>query len=759
MTREARRVLVNGIVQGVGFRPFVYQLARRHGLAGEVANTSSGVVIHVEGPPESLGAFVSDLAASPPPLARVVEVAGFPEAPRGLSGFRIAASRAEAPMATLISPDAAVCAACLAELFDPADRRYRYPFINCTHCGPRYTIIDDIPYDRPKTSMACFAMCAACRAEYEDPGNRRFHAQPNACPACGPRLTLRDAAGRPCGGADPIAAAAELIRGGKIVALKGLGGFHLAVDAADAEAVRRLRARKRREEKPFAVMAADPAAVRAFARLDAEEEGALLSAARPIVLLAKRRPFPLAAAVAPGNRRVGAMLPYTPLHHLLFAEGFAALVLTSANLSEEPIAIGNREAVRRLSGIADAFLTHDRDIRLRSDDSVVRRAAGAVRFIRRSRGYVPAPVFLRRRLPPVLGCGAELKSTVCLIKGDQAFLSQHIGDLENLETYDFYRQSVAHLTRILAARPEALACDLHPDYLSTRFAEERPELPLVRVQHHHAHVVAVMAEHRLQGPLIGIACDGTGYGPDGTVWGGEVLVADERDFERAAHFAPVPMPGGDAAVREPWRMAVSYLREAFGAEAAGLDLPLLAAAGADKVALMLRMAERRINAPLTSSLGRLFDAVAALCGLRHAVSFEGQAAMELESAAADGAAAPYATAWEGEAPIRLLTAPIIRGVVGDLLRGEPAARVSARFHDTLVDLFARLCARIREERGLRRVALGGGVFQNARLLEGLIAALGARGFEVVAPRQLPANDGGIALGQAVCAASRIADGG
>jgi len=752
---EARLLQVNGIVQGVGFRPFVYQLALRHGLKGEVANTSSGVSIHIEGPADRLRAFESDLTGKGPPLAYIVEVTSRSDIVKHFSDFRITASRGEASMATLISPDVAVCGDCLREMFDPADRRYRYPFINCTNCGPRYTIIDDIPYDRPKTSMRHFTMCAACQAEYDNPLDRRFHAQPNACPVCGPRVGLWDARREAMGLGDPIAAAAELIRQGKIVAVKGLGGYHLAADAMNAAAVARLRERKLREEKPFAVMSPDLEAMRTYAVVEPGDEKLLLSIQRPIVLLLKKKPHLLAEEVAPGNPHVGAMLPYIPLHHLLLREGFAALVMTSGNLSEEPIAIDNDDAFGRLARIADYFLVHNRDIYLRSDDSVVRRAAGETRFLRRSRGYVPVPVFLKHALPPILACGAELKNTVCIAKGDKAFISQHIGDLENLATYEFFQKTVAHMQRILGVRPEVVACDLHPDYLSTRWADEQEAIPKVRVQHHHAHIVSGMAEHQLEGTVIGIACDGTGYGPDGTVWGGEVLVADAGGFERAAHLACVPMPGSAAAIKEPWRMAVSYLQDAFGAGLWGLDLPVLREAGSEKVRLMLEMAARQLNSPLTSSLGRLFDGVAAIAGLRSRVTYEGQAAMELEMAAVDETESAYDYAWEEGAPCRLLPAPIILGVVGDVGKGLGAPAISAKFHNTLILMFRDLCDVIRRQRGLNRVVLSGGVFQNARLLTGLIPALSTRGFEVYSHRLVPANDGGISLGQAVVAATRI----
>ncbi len=752
---EARQLQVNGIVQGVGFRPFVYQLAARYGLKGEVANTSAGVSIRIEGPAESLIAFEKDLAAKSPPLAHIVEIQSQAHPLQNYVDFRITASRGQAAMATLISPDAAVCDDCLKEMFDPADRRYRYPFINCTNCGPRYTIIDDIPYDRPKTSMRRFTMCPLCQAEYDDPLNRRFHAQPNACPACGPQVSLWSTRRRPIRTADPIAAAADLIRQGKILAVKGLGGYHLAVDALNLKAVARLRQRKLREEKPFAVMSPDVAAIQRYAVVETAEEGLLQSIQRPIVLLKKAPSYGLAEAVAPRNRYVGAMLPYTPLHHLLLRCGFPALVMTSGNRSEEPIAIANDDAFERLADIADAFLSHDRDIYLRSDDSVVRHAAGAMRFLRRSRGYVPVPVFLKQALPPILACGAELKNTVCLTKAGQAFVSQHIGDLENLATYEFFQKTIDHMQRILAVRPELIACDLHPDYLSTRWADEQKDIPKVRIQHHHAHIVSCMAEHRLEGLVIGLSCDGTGYGSDGTVWGGEVLIASAGGFERVAHLSEVSMPGSAAAIREPWRMAVSYLHDAFGGNLGGLDLPFMREAGPDKVRLIQEMIAKRINSPLTSSLGRLFDGVAALAGLRSRVSYEGQAAMELEMAAQNETESFYDYFLEGDSPWRMPPAPIVRAVAADVGTGCPVALISAKFHNTLIRLFGDLCDRIRAAHGLKRVVLSGGVFQNVRLLTGLARALEAEGFEVFSHRLVPTNDGGIALGQAVIAAKSM----
>lgn len=754
---EAGRIEVNGIVQGVGFRPFVYSLARRHGLAGEVSNTSAGVAIVVEGPAAAIEAFAADLVNDPPPLAHIVEVLRQAVPVAGYLQFTIALSSAAASRSTLISPDVSICEDCRRELFDPGDRRYRYPFINCTNCGPRYTIIDDIPYDRPRTSMKHFEMCPQCQKEYDDPSNRRFHAQPNACPVCGPRVSLFDRHRNRFAGVDPIHETAHRLRNGRIVAIKGLGGFHLAVDAENQAAVRRLRSRKRREEKPFALMAPSVAGVRQFARCDAAEEKLLTGLQRPIVLLHKREPNPIAADVAPGNRYFGVMLPYTPLHYLLLDQGFTALVMTSGNMSEEPIAIDNEEAFRRLEALTDDFLVHDREIYLRSDDSIVRRAAGETRLIRRSRGYVPVPIFLRQKVPAVLACGAELKNTICLTRGDQAFVSQHIGDLENAASEEFFRFTIGHMRRILEIEPEILAYDLHPDYLSTRWALEQERVRKSPVQHHHAHIVSAMAENRIDGPVIGLAFDGTGYGSDGAVWGGEVLVADERKFDRAAHLAYVPLPGSAAAIRQPWRMGLSYLHAAFGKEVENLTLPFLAGIDGARVATIGAMIQKRINSPPTSSLGRLFDGVAAIIGLRSEVAFEGQAAMELEMMAAAAADQPYDFSWRpgaAGAPLQIESAPIIRGVVEDLQRGTAPALISARFHSTLARLFADLCQQLRKDTGLARVVLSGGVFQNAILLKKLVRALEDKKFKVYTHKQVPTNDGGLSLGQAVIAAAQ-----
>lgn len=759
----ARRVVVEGVVQGVGFRPFVFGLAARHGVAGWVRNTDAGVELTLEGAPEAIDAFLAGLAAQAPPLACIDAVRVEPATPAGYAAFEIRGSRGGEGVQP-VPPDVAACDACLREVLDPADRRFGYPFTTCTHCGPRFTIIRAVPYDRPTTTMAGFTMCAACQAEYDDPADRRFHAQPNACPACGPHLTLTDPAGRPLAG-DPLAGVRGLLAAGRIVALKGIGGFHLACDAADEAAVQRLRARKGREAKPLALMAQDLAVAERLCYLDEAARGLLRSPARPIVLARRREGAPVAPSVAPGVDTLGVMLPYAPLHHLLFAGPGAvppALVLTSGNRSEEPIAIDDTDALARLAGIADAFLLHDRPIQVRCDDSVVRVAAGAPLPIRRGRGYAPYPVRLPFPVRPILACGAELKSTVCLTRGPYAFVSPHVGDLESYETYAAYEAMVARMAALFQVRPEAVAHDRHPAYLSSRFARQMDgTLPRVAVQHHHAHVAACMAEHRLLGPVIGVAFDGTGYGADGQVWGGEVLVADYAGFTRAAHVGYVPMPGGDRAVREPFRMALAHLRSA------GLDwdpdLPPVAAASADEQRIVSRQIERRVNAPLTSSVGRLFDAVASLLGVRHRARYEAQAAIELAAlaeagAGADGAGRPYAVVLKGEWPIVVDPAPIVRSVAVSFRAGVPVPVVAARFHATLVAAVVEVCRRLLRATGITRVVLSGGVFQNVALLEGVRQGLAASGLEVFSHRLVPPNDGGLALGQAVVAEAQLARG-
>jgi hydrogenase maturation protein HypF len=652
-------------------------------------------------------------------------------------------------------------------MFDPNDRRYRYPFINCTNCGPRFTIIRDIPYDRPSTSMAMFPMCPACLAEYENPLDRRFHAQPNACWECGPRVELWDKSGRRIECRDPIVEAASELHAGLVVAVKGLGGFHLAADATNPAAVALLRRRKRRVEKPFAVMVPDLQAAQEICEVDSAAATVLQSMQRPIVLLPKKTLSMIPDDVAPFNRYLGIFLPYTPLHYLLLAEGgFKALVMTSGNLSEEPIAIDNREAANRLNGLADYFLVHNRDILLRCDDSVVRVAGGITHQLRRSRGFVPVPVFLKDDQPSVLAVGGELKNTICLTKGKHAFLSQHVGDLENVESYSFFHEAVRHLEQILEIRPEIIAYDLHPDYFSTKWALQQSGVELVGVQHHHAHIASCMAENHLEGRVIGFALDGTGYGADGHIWGGEALIAGYEDFERAAHFEYVPLPGGAAAIREPWRMAVSYLAHHFGREFLKLeflklDIPFVRQLNRPKVDLLLRMMEQGVNSPLTSSCGRLFDAVAALVGIRQQVNYEAQAAIELEMAMASS---EIASTEDTAYPMKLVpeddhwivsTRPLFEALLDDLGRNLPVAAISRRFHNGLVEGFVELATLLRQKTALRRVGLSGGTFHNVYLSQRLEARLSQVGFEVFMQKEVPAGDGGLSLGQGLVAAARL----
>ena len=747
------------MVQGVGFRPFVYRLAQKYGLTGYVLNDSRGVEIEVEGEEGNLKLFLEEMKSSPPPLAKILTIKVQHLPPALFTDFRIKESRTGEEHSTLISPDIGICEDCLRELFDPGDRRYRYPFINCTNCGPRYTITRDIPYDRPNTSMAVFPMCPECQREYNDPADRRFHAQPNACPACGPQVQLLDASGQGVPSSDPVLKTIELLREGKIVAIKGLGGFHLAVDATDDRAVMRLRERKHREEKPLAVMSPGLKEISSYAEVSPREEILLTSPQRPIVLLRKRYPNPISQYVAPRNGYFGVMLPYTPLHYLILRDNFLALVMTSGNISEEPIAIDNREALERLGGIADYFLIHNRDIYLRSDDSVYRVVRGKPLPIRRSRGYVPLPVFLNKEAPQILGCGGELKNTICLTKGRNAFLSQHIGDMENLRTFRFFQKTIEHLKRILEIEPGVVAYDLHPGYLSTQWALEQRGVQLVGIQHHHAHIASCLAENGVEERVIGIALDGTGYGTDGRVWGGEVLIADLKGFQRAGHFQYLPMPGGEKAVKEPWRMGVSYLYWVYGEEFRNLNIEFVRRIDRGRLDVILRMLRRGVNSPLTSSCGRLFDGIASLLGLRDRVSFEGQAAMELEmqlwgkaESALTEESYPFELREEKEV-ILIPYRPIIRKVVEDLSRGAGRRVISLRFHNTLIELFLEVCRRIRERTGIEKVALSGGCFQNLYLLTRLWERLEGEGFEVYTHSQVPPNDGGISLGQVAVAAA------
>ena len=758
-------VRVEGVVQGVGFRPFVYTLATGLGLTGLVGNDLDGVFVEVEGPVAAVSEFLLLLERDAPPLARIERVTTRAMAPRRSASFAIAASEPAGPAGpggsgrrrTLVSADTATCADCLRELADPADRRFGYPFINCTNCGPRFTIVRDVPYDRPLTTMAAFAMCEQCAAEYHDPADRRFHAQPTCCPACGPRLTLRNPAGDVLAG-EPLAGAAELLARGRVLAVKGLGGYHLAADAACEEAVALLRARKHREDKPFAVMVADLAAARRLVEVDAAAADLLTSPARPIVLMPRRMGAAVAAATAPGNRQLGIMLPYTPLHHLLLAalaeggqDGTRPIVLTSGNISDEPIVYRDADALERLGGIADAFVVHDRAIHIRTDDSVARAFRGRPMLIRRSRGYVPEPIAVAGGFPRhVLACGAELKNTFCLARGRHVFVSHHIGDLENAETLRSFTEGIEHFRRLFDVEPQVVAHDLHPEYLSTKYAVELDGVDLQGVQHHHAHIASCLADNGEDEPVIGVAFDGTGYGTDGTIWGGEFLAADLATFERGGHLAPVPMPGGAAAIRQPWRMAAAYLGSAY-LGSADLDV---ARRNAERWPAVVAMAERGVNSPLTSSAGRLFDAAAALLGVRDAINYEGQAAVELEQLADPAETGAYPAALKAGHPFQVRGIDLLHGIIDDLTAQVPARVIAARFHHGVAALIEAGCLAMRDRYGLGTVALSGGVFQNLLLLHATVGRLEAAGFRVLVHSRVPCNDGGISLGQAMVAAAR-----
>jgi hydrogenase maturation protein HypF len=761
--RERVRAVIRGAVQGVGFRPFVFRLAEELGLTGWVVNSAAGVVIEAEGPHQALEALLVRLDRDRPPRAFIQSFEATYLDPVGFRSFEIRPSIAGAKTA-LILPDIATCPDCLREVLDPADRRFRYPFTNCTNCGPRFTIITALPYDRPGTSMAGFAMCDACRAEYEDPRNRRFHAQPNACPACGPRLEAWDRTG-PAGvrGDEALRVAAGQIREGLIVAVKGLGGFHLIVDARNEEAIRRLRRLKGREEKPLALMYPSLAAVTADCEVSEAEARLLLSPESPIVLLARRprashalcadQPAPVAPSVAPGNPYLGAMLPYTPLHHLLTRDLGFPIVATSGNVSDEPICTDEREAVERLGRLADGFLVHNRPIVRHADDSIVRIVLGRELVIRRARGYAPLPIGLRRAADGVLAVGAHLKNTVALGVGMNAFVSQHIGDLETPQAYGAFRGVIGAFERLYEQQPTTVACDLHPHYLSTGYANETG-LPAVRVQHHYAHVLACMAENELDEPVLGVSWDGTGFGLDGTVWGGEFLRVAEGGFTRAAHLGTFVLPGGDQAVKEPRRAALGLLHAVFGDDAFGMaDLAVLAAFTPRELKVLRQMMTRGLNVPMTSSAGRLFDAVASICGLRQRVRFEGQAAMELESAGAglDTAEAyPFACRvplGSPDAPMIVDWAPLVHALLDDVRSGVAIGPISARFHNALAEMIVAVARHVGEP----RVALSGGCFQNRYLTERAVTRLGAEGFRPYWHQRIPPNDGGIALGQIVAA--------
>jgi len=760
-----REVLtVRGVVQGVGFRPFVYRLAAEEGLGGFIGNDTGGVTIEVEGPADRIESFRRRLQAEAPPLSRIDSVLASEARPTGETGFRIVASASGGQVSTGIPADAATCADCLRELFDPHDRRYRYPFLNCTNCGPRFTITRRIPYDRPQTSMAKFKMCPACQAEYDDPTNRRFHAQPNACSVCGPHVWLVTPDGTEIWSDDPVTETIDRLIAGEVIAIKGIGGFHLAVDATNESAVMRLRDRKHRYGKPLAVMVRDLDAARSLCVLSTEEEELLLTVARPIVLARGRAGSPIAPSVAPGIPWLGVFLPYAPLQHLLFADPrVRALVMTSANLSEEPIAIDNDEALARLGKIADAFLMHDREILQRCDDSVMALVDGAPQLIRRARGFVPLAVPLPFDSPPLLAVGGHLKSVFALARGRLVYQSQHLGDLENLTGLDFFRESLAHLMHTFEIVPETVVHDLHPGYLSTSWAKEWASergLRLIAVQHHHVHIAACMAEHGIEDPVIGLSLDGTGYGTDGRIWGGEVLVSRLDRFDRFAHLDYMPMPGGEAAIREPWRMALGALHAA-GFDIESPELLMILGAEEKEVRVMRRMIERRLNTPLTSSCGRLFDAVAAVVLGRGVVDYEAQAAIELEGRAVDepdGFDSGYALEllggnWNTHEPVRISAIPMWRELLADLRDGVAKPRIAARFHAGVAHAFVCAADLAREATGIRQVVLSGGCMHNRRLARLLRKGLEGEGFEVFQHKQVSPGDGGLSYGQAVAAAA------
>ena len=753
-----RSIRVRGTVQGVGFRPAVCRFATRLSLSGFVRNDADGVDIEIEGGAAAIARFVTELSSVAPAHARIDSVESTPVAPLGELEFRIVPSAARGADAQLVArasipADLAPCARCLAELHDPADRRYHYPFINCTACGPRFTIVRAVPYDRAVTTMAPFSLCAECRREYADPTDRRFHAEPNACPACGPQLAFVASGARPALGEAALARAVRLLCHGQIVAIKAAGGFVLAVDAENLAAVGRLRHRKNRPDKPFAVMARSLADLQSIVQLDAAAERALTSTARPIVLARARRGGPIAVNVAPWLDELGVFLPATPLQHLLFSDGPRYLVMTSGNLSEEPIAADNEDAQRRLAPIADAFLIHDREIHARADDSVVRVVAGRARVMRRARGFVPDALPLPLAGPSVLALGGELKATVCLTRDGEAILSQHLGDLDNADSFAFFEETVERLQALAGCKPEVLAHDLHPDYRSTRWARETA-LPRIAVQHHHAHIASCMVEHGRTSPVLGVAFDGTGLGPDGTLWGGEFMIADLAAYRRVAHLRSLPLLGGEAAVRAPWRLGAAALLDAGEA----LDL-FQHVAPERRRALEQLWARPHLSARATGA-GRWFDAVASLCGLRTFASYDGQAAIELEAVAAAGDHPPYEIgfAYEAEAPLVVDLRSTIRAITADLRGGAGAAEVAARFHRTLAHAIAVTCASLREQGAPATVALSGGCFQNRLLTELAVAELTALGFEVLLHERVPCNDGGLALGQAAVASFRVATG-
>jgi hydrogenase maturation protein HypF len=760
---DLRRVhiRIEGIVQGVGFRPYVYRLSTSLGLAGWVRNTSGSVIIEVEGPPPAVQRFLDRLPTDAPPLAQIHGLVVEPAALQLTEGFSILQSSTESGRSQLVSPDVATCDLCLHEVLEPSDRRHRYAFTNCTDCGPRFTIITAMPYDRPNTTMASFTMCPDCQAEYDDPGNRRFHAQPNACPVCGPSLSLLDAHGNGLRCADPLTETVRLLQQGQIVAIKGLGGFLLACDATSPTAVRRLRERKHRPSKPFAVMLRALEAAKQHCDLTPDEESLLTAPSAPIVLAKWNHRSSICGDVAPGLLFLGIMLPYTPLHHLLVRECNLPLVMTSGNLSEEPIVADNDEALARLHGIADSYLVHNRPIHSRYDDSVAMVVDGAPQFLRRARGYAPRPLQLPYDSPSILAVGPQMKNTFCLADGDRAFVSQHIGDLDCVETIDHFERTIELYRTLFHIEPVIVAHDLHPDYASTRYALDlvNAGLGAYAVQHHHAHIASCMVENAVSDPVIGVAFDGSGLGSDGHIWGGEFLVCDYASSRRAAHLEYLPLPGGDAAILRPYRTAAAYIATLFGPHALSRARNVTPLLGADERGALLRQIETGFNTPLTSSMGRLFDAVAALAGVRSAIDYDGQAAIELEMAAHRHTGALPSSRYtfdfeDVDSPWIIRVAPVLEAVLHDLARGERIPLIAASLHEAVARMALEACVRISRTTGIVTVALSGGVFQNRILAERVPRLLRDAGFRVLTHVQLPSNDGCVSLGQAAIAAHR-----
>ncbi len=752
--KKANLLKIEGIVQGVGFRPFVYRLAKARRLKGEVTNTPEGLYIHIEGDSENIDAFCKELQEKAPPVSHISKFDKNYARIENFTDFFIEKSRqVEALQKSVhISPDLSICDDCISELLDPDDRRYGYPFINCTNCGPRFSIIEDVPYDRCFTTMRHFKMCKKCQSEYDNPLDRRFHAQPNACPDCGPRIWLCDNNRNIVNASDPIDMCAKFLKQGYIIALKGLGGFHLAADASNSASVALLRKRKKRKEKPFALMSYDIEQIKKYAYINEEDRKILESFCRPILLVEKKDTDLISDKVSRDNNYYGVMLPYTPLHCLLLQKGFTALVMTSGNIGGEPIAKTENEAFGQMSDIADYFLIHNREIYVSCDDSIVKRVAGMTQIIRRSRGYAPAPLFLKNKVIQTLACGGELKNTVCITKGNNAFLSQYIGDIKSVLSYDFFKKSIRHLMHVTGAMPEIIAFDMHPDYMSSRYARNREKIEKIPVQHHHAHICACMAENKIEEDTIGIALDGTGYGTDNNIWGGEVLIAGYDKFVRKAHISYLSMPGGDVAVKEPWRMAVSALFDAFGEDIFSLNIPFFRIIEERRIKFIVEMILKKVNSPYTSSLGRLFDAVASIVGIGYYASFEAQLAMRLETICEKENNDSYDVMWGKKNDLYEISfRSLIRGIIEDMNRKIPPETISAKFHNTITDVFSTICEKIRAESDINQVALSGGVFQNSIILTDMIRKLEAKKFKVAIHRLTPCNDGSISLGQAVIA--------